>query len=508
MAAYLVGRDDESAAAWEAAHRCHLEADEPAEAARCSFWLALSLLLQGRMAQANGWFRRTDGIVAAGGLDCPAAGYVLIPRSLEALGAGDADTARDLALRTVEMGNRFGDPDLLALGTLADGQALIALGDTSSGAARLDEVMVSVTSGEVGPIPSGIVYCAVLLECMRLFDLSRASEWTAAFSAWCDSQPDMVAFRGQCLVHRSQLQQAAGDWPDAVTTAALACQRLTDPPHPALGLALYQEAELHRLLGAFDQAEAEYRQADRQGHQPMPGLALLELARGDVDAAAATIRGALDATGNPLDRPPLLAAAVDIFRTAGDVASTRTAADELTEIAATCASDMLSAMADQATGTALLGEGDLPGASRHLRDAATAWQHLRMPYERARTAVLLGLSCAALGDRTGASLEFDRARDTFVELGARPDVDRLQSLTAGLGLPTDQRGAAGGAAALSAREREVLTHVAAGMTNREIAAELMISQHTVGRHLENIFSKLGVTSRAAAIAHAYQHNLL
>lgn len=508
VVAHLIGRDDESAAAWEAAHRRHVGAGDPAEAARCAFWLAFGLLLRGKMAHARGWLSRTKSLIEAGDTDCPAAGYLLIPDLVGALENGNVAAARDMAVRATEIGNRFGDPDLSALGMLGHGQALIAQGDTAAGTARLDEVMVSVTAGEVGPVASGIVYCAVILECMQLFDLPRATEWTTALTAWCDAQPDLVAYRGQCLVHRSQLQQAAGDWPNAIVTVETARQRLTDPPHPALGLACYQAAELHRLLGAFDEAEAEYRRANHNGCQPMPGLALLQLARGDVDAAAATVRRALAEAGNALERPTLLAAAVDILRAIGDVPGVRTAADGLADIAAGSTSLVLKAMAAQATGAAVLGEGDPTMALTPLRSAAAAWQQLHMPYERARTAVLLGLSCAALGDRTSAALEFDAARDTFTVLGAQPDLDRLAALVTGLGSPGELRNPDGGGPSLSAREREVLAHVAAGKTNRDIATELVISQHTVGRHLENIFTKLGVTSRAAAIASAYEHHLL
>ena len=508
VAAYLVGDDDKSAEAWEAAHRRHWEVGDPAEAARCSFWLALCLLLRGHVAQAGGWLRRTEGVVKAAGVDCSATGYLLIPDLLGALDAGDASAARDMAVQATEMGDRFGDADLRALGALAHGQALIALGDTTAGVARLDEVMLSVTAGELGPITSGIVYCAVILECVRLFDLSRASEWTEALSVWCDAQPDLVPYRGQCLVHRSQLQQASGDWPAAITTAELARQRLADPPHPALGLAWYQEAELHRLLGAFDQAEAEYRRASRSGTEPMPGLALLELARGDADAAAATLGRALREAGSQLERPALLAAAVEVFRATGDRAGARAAALELAQIAARSTSEVLGAIAAHAAGTVLLDDGDPSAALTQLRAAAAAWQHLHMPYEGARTAVQIGLSCAALGDLTSAALELDNARHTFTGLGARPDLDRLRSLTAALPAPTEPRDDPGGGPRLSAREREVLAHVAAGRTNREIATALVISQHTVGRHLDNIFAKLGVTSRAAATAHAYEHDLL
>jgi DNA-binding CsgD family transcriptional regulator len=508
VAAYLIGKDDESAAAWEAAHRLHMQADNAAEGARCAFWLALGLLLRGQPAQAGGWLSRAEAIIEVAGEDCTATGYLLIPALLGALDSGDASGARAMAVRATEIGDRFRDADLRAFGTLGHGQALIAVGDTIAGIARLDDVMVSVTSGEVGPITSGIVYCAVLLECMRLFDLARASEWTEALGAWCDAQPDLVPYRGQCMVHRAQLEQAAGNWRDAVTTVESACRRLTDPPHPALGLAYYQAAELHRLTGSLDSAEAEYRQANRHGYPPMPGLALLQLARGDAATAAVTIHRALQEVDSSLERPLLLAAAVEIMRATGDVVGTRTAADELAGIAAGSSSEVLGAMAHQAVGTALLSEGSAADALTHLRAAAAIWHRLNIPYERARAALLLGQSCAALGDATSAALELDTARSTFAELGAAPDLVRLGSLDSEFRSSRASEHAGSSAPKLSAREREVLAQVAAGKTNREIATELSISQHTVGRHLENIFVKLGVTSRAAAIATAYEHELL
>lgn len=467
----------------------------------------MCMMLRGQTAQAGGWLTRVGRIVDEAELDCVASGYLLIPGLLGSLGAGDPTAARDMAIRATELGTRFEDADLRAFGTLGHGQALIAMGDTAGGTRRLDEVMLSVTAGEVGPITSGIVYCAVILECLRLFDVQRASEWTGALGTWCDAQPDLVPYRGQCLVHRSQLLQSAGDWPDALTTAEAACQRLTDPPHPALGLAYYQRAELHRLVGAFDDAETEYRAASRHGLHPMPGLALLQHARGDAGGAAASIRRALREVGRPLERPVLLSAAVDILRAVGDLPGARSAADELATIAAASSSEVLDAMAAQAIGAVLVGEGDPVAGLAELRAAASAWQSLRMPYEAARAAVLRGLACAALGDRTSAAVEFDNAEDAFVELGAVTDLDRLAALTGGL-VEAGERPTAGGHSALSAREREVLVQLAAGRTNRQIAARLVISQHTVGRHVEHIFTKLGVTNRAAATAYAYEHRLL
>jgi DNA-binding CsgD family transcriptional regulator len=508
VCAYLVGEDERSATAWEAAHRAALEAGNTADAARYSFWLAFCLMLRGQMAQAGGWLGRTERVIADAKLDCAASGYLLIPELLGAL-EEDPSAARDLAVRATALGERLDEPDLVALATLAHGQALLAMGDTAAGIARLDEVMLSVTAGEVGFITSGIVYCAVILECMNLFDLARASEWTGALGVWCDGQPDLVPYRGQCLVHQSQLQQATGEWPAAITTAEAACVRLADPPHPALGLAYYQEAELHRLIGSFDEAEIGYRRASRHGRQPMPGLAILELDRGDHVAAAASIHRALQERGDPSQRPALLAAAVEILRATGDRDGARAAAEELMRTAArSSSSEMLRALADHAHGSVLLAEGDPAAALTELRAAADAWRALRMPYEGARTAVAVGLACAALGDRIAADLEFDNATAVFTELGAAPDLRRLAGLTGG---PIDigaTPAASGGLPALSAREREVLALVAAGNTNRDIAAALVISQHTAGRHVENIFVKLGVTSRAAATAYAYQHGLL
>lgn len=497
IAAHLTGADDVCERAWEAAHRAALDAGKLDDAARYAFWLGLCLLLGGRMAPAGGWLARAQSLVDDAGGDVAASGYLLIPRLLGALGEGDALAARELAERAVEIAKRCGDADLLAFGTLGLGQALIALHDIGAGTARLDEVMVSVSAGEVGPITTGVVYCAVILECMALFDLQRAAQWTDALGDWCETQPDLVPYRGQCMVHRSQLQMVAGQWPDAIRTAEAACRRLTDPPHPALGLAYYQAGELHRLIGEFDAAEAAYRQASRLGHDPVPGIAWLDMGRGDTASAVASIRRALQESPSPA----VLAAAAELLRLAGDTAGARAAAVELTARAAGAPSPVLQAMAAQAMGGLLLAEGDPAAALRELRTAARAWASLAMPYESARTAMLLALALAALGDRTAADLEFDNARAIFTDLGAGTDLARLDALSAPAPTATGDIG-------LSAREREVLTQLVSGKTNREIAAALHISQHTVGRHVENIFTKLGVTSRAAATARAYELDLV
>jgi ATP/maltotriose-dependent transcriptional regulator MalT len=508
ISAYLVGEDDSSTQAWEAAHRAALRAGDPPRAARCAFWLALGLLLRGHPAQAGGWLTRVERLIEESGTDCSASGLLLIPAMLTSLGAGDPVTARDLAVRATALGDRFGDPDLRALGTLGHGQALIAMGELRAGVARLDEVMLSVTGDEVGPVTTGIVYCAVILECMQLYDLQRAAEWTGALSSWCDAQPDLAPYRGQCLVHRSQLQQSSGAWSDAISTAEAACDRLARPPHPALGLAYYQVADLHRLVGEVDRAEAEYREASRHGQNPMPGLALLQLARGADDQAVAGIRRALLEARDALQRPALLYAAVDIYLAAGDLLAARSAANELTSIAAGSSSHVLGAMAEHALGAVLVAEGDPVTALAELRSAGTSWQGLNIPYEAARTAVWRGTACGDLGDAATALVELGNARDTFAQLGATADLERVTAQLNRVTGKAPMTATRDVALLLSDRERQVLAEVATGKTNREVAQTLAISQHTVGRHLENIFTKLGVTTRAAAIAAAYERRLL
>ena len=496
-AAFLVGDDVTCERAWDDAYRAAVEAGDRPTAARYAWWIAICLLLRGQMARASAWITRTRRLVDEAGIECAASGYLLIPELLGVLGA-DPVAAHDLAVRAIDIGSRLDDGDLRAFGLVGRGQAFIGMGRTADGFGCLDEAMLSVTAGEVDPITAGIVYCAVILECIAQFDLARASEWTTALAEWCAAQPDLQPFRGQCLVHRSQLQLASGNWTSAVATAEEARRRLADPPHPALGLARYQQGELHRLLGDAERAVAAYRDASRLGRDPMPGIALLEVARGRTATASASIRRALGEARTATERPALLGAAVDIFRACGDAAAARSAADELSTMASASTSPVLEAMAAHATGTVLIVEGEPAAALEHLRSAAYSWRTLQMPYEGARTSVAIGLACAALSDRTAADLEFGNAREAFRTLGAEPDVDRLDALTGG---PPSADG-------LSEREREVLRHLAAGETNREIAEALGISSHTVRRHVEHIFSKLGVTSRAAATAHAYEHGLL
>jgi DNA-binding CsgD family transcriptional regulator/tetratricopeptide (TPR) repeat protein len=498
IAAHLLGKDAESDVAWERAHREWLRLGDRERAARCAFWLAFALLLRGEVARASGWLARAERLVEECDRDSAARGLLLVLVFIEAMDDGDHARADALAGEMLETARRCGDQDVLAFGMLGRAEAALALGEIRRGLQQLDEVMVAVTTGEVSPIPTGIIYCAVIEACMNVFDMRRAADWTEALHDWCSAQPDLVPYRGQCLVHRSQVLQAHGAWAEAVAEAERARRRLSDPAHPALGLALYQRGELHRLRGEFADAERAYRAASGQGRDPEPGFALLRLAEGKVEAAASAIGRILDENRGRPDRPAMLAAAVEVLLAAGDIERARAAADELARAAATGGARLLHAVADHALGSVLLAENDVPAALPLLRRACTTWHELGLPYDTARAHVQIALACRARSDHDAAGLELDAARTIFMRLGAAPDLAEVERL-AGPSQPPS---------VLTDRECEVLRLVAAGMTNREIAAALVISPHTVARHLQNIFTKLDLGSRAAATAYAYEHDLV
>ena len=501
-AAYLVGKDRESAHAWERAHLDRLGAADPERAARCAFWLSTGLMLRGDMAQAGGWLARAERLVEQLGGRTSVRGLLLVPAFLGALDAGEGATARDLADQMMAIAREFADHDLNAMAILAAGQASLALGATRQAMKLFDEVMVAVTTGDVSPIGAGIVYCAVVDACMQVCDLRRAAEWTDVLSAWCDAQSDLVPYRGQCLVHRSQVLQARGDWAEAMSEAERARRHLSEPPHPALGFALYQIGELHRLRGEFPEAEQAYRAASEHGREPAPGLALLRLAQGNVPAAVAAVRRMTDERQGQFGQPAILAAAVEVLLSTGDVEGARAAAGELAEMARASGLPLIRVMASYAGGTVLLAAGDGSGALPLLRQACVGWRELVMAYECARGRVQTALALRTLGDHDAAQLELAAARASFERLGATPDVAKVDRLLE----PTPV--AASATTGLTDRECEVLRLVAGGMTNREIASTLVISEHTVARHLQNIFLKLGLSSRAAATAYAYEHGLV
>jgi DNA-binding CsgD family transcriptional regulator len=500
-AAYLLGRDDESVVLWERAHHGFLSRDEEERAARCAFWLGIGLMDRGELARGGGWLARARRLLDDGRRDCVERGYLLVPEVLQCLGAGDAATAFALSGQAAEIGERFRDPDLVGLARNLQGRVLLSEGKTAEGMKVLDELMIRVVAGEVSAVVAGLAYCSVIDACHEIFDLRRAQEWTAALTEWCETQPDLVPYSGQCLVHRAEIMQLHGTWSDAADAAQRACERFAGrPDQAAAGQAFYQQAELHRLCGDFASAEEAYRGASRRGREPQPGLAQLRLAQDRVDAAAAAIRRVLDEARDRVARCRLLPAYVEIMLAANDVEAAGAATDELSEIADDLDAPLLRALTAHAQGSVRLVEGDAPAALAALRHAWTAWQKLDVPYEAARVRVLIGLACRKLQDEDTAQMELDAARWAFQQLGAAPDLARVEAFS--------RKRPAEAPGGLTPRELDVLRLVAGGKTNRSIAADLFLSEKTVARHVSNIFTKLGLSTRAAATAYAYEHGLV
>lgn len=499
--AYLTGHVDAANDAWERTHHAFLDRGEIAPAVRCAFWLGLTLVQRGEHAHGGGWIGRAAHLLEEVSLDCVEQGYLRVPMALQTLEGGDPEAAYGSFVEITELADRFGDADLRALGRLGQGRSLVTQGQVARGVAMLDEAMVAVTTGEVSPLAVGIIYCTMIIVCRAVFDLRRMQEWTAVLSRWCATQQDLKPYRGQCLVHRSEIMQLRGEWTDAIAEVQQACEHLSDPPgDPVMGMALYQQAELMRLRGEFARAETRYREASGCGHTTQPGLALLRLTQGRLDDAAAAIHRTVTEIEGPVERSRVLSAYVEIKLAAGDVEDARAAADELDEIAATFDSPYLRAVVEYAHGSVLLTDGDAGAACAALRRAWLAWHELEAPYEAARVRLQMARACSQLGDHDTAEMELDAARRIFEQLGAAPALEQVREFMGRAAPPT-----IGG---LTPREVEVLRLVATGATNREIADTLVISDKTVARHVSNMFTKLDLSSRAAATAYAYEHDLV
>jgi len=497
-AAHLTGQDDEGEAFRERAHQAFLARGDREGAARSAFWLAFGLLQRGARAAASGWLARAARILDETHLDSVVRGYLLIPSAVQQIAQGDPAAGLATLNRTAEIAERFADRDLASLACHGRGRALIRLGRIAQGLALLDEAMVAVIAGEVSPMLAGDVYCSVLEGCQETFDLPRAYEWTASLARWCEAQPDLVRYRGECLLYRAEILQLRGQWKEAAIDAAHACELLIS--RPAAGAAFYRLGEIHRLRGEFAKAEAAYTHANERGRKPQPGLSLLRLAQGQIDAAALSIRSVLMDAQTPAARARTLGGAVEILLAAKDLEHACAAAEELAEIARALHAPLLSAMSAHATGAVLLAKDDIAGAAASLRNAWEMWRDLEMPYDEAQTRLLLAAICARRDDQDGRRLEIDAARRLFTELGAAPCVARIAL--------ESERAVRQSVGSLSEREAQVLRLLASGKTNRDIGDALFISEKTVARHVSNIFDKLGVSSRTAATAWAYQRNLI
>ncbi|HET7050515.1 MAG TPA: response regulator transcription factor [Solirubrobacteraceae bacterium] len=495
-AAWWIGRVPECIAARERSVAGYVADARPRQAALVALRLFYTFSVRGDGSIASGWLQRARRLLESEpeGVEH---GQLWLAEARVTRARGDADGELSYARRAIALGQRFGDADLVALGQYIEGRLLVRQGQVDDGMATLDEAMLAAAQGELGPMATGQVYCNVIAACQELGDLRRAGEWTEALRGWCESQPASV-FPGLCRVHRAEVMRLRGAWSEAEQEARQASDDLLETMPAFASEALYQLGEVLRQRGEFAQAELVFRRASELGREPQPGLALVRLAQGKADAAAAAVRRALAQETNRLTRAKLLSAQAEIAISGGDLPTATAASQELGAIAREYGSVALEAAAAFAQGRVELAADHTTLALASLHRAWELWQAADCPFEAAEGRRALGLACAAVGDADGAELALSSSLAVFDRLGAAAESARTAELL----------GARPPVAGLTAREIEVLRLVAAGKSNREIATELYLSVKTVSRHLSNIFCKTDVSSRTAAAAFAYEHGLI
>jgi DNA-binding CsgD family transcriptional regulator len=500
-AAFLSGDREAADRAYQESYRHHVDSGSTLAAARDTFWLGMLHNTTGNPAVGGGWVARGSRLLQDAPPDAVEHGYQAVHEMFRHIFSGEFPAALELSERVAEAGRRCGEANLVALGLSCQGRILIYGGRVREGLALLDEAMVGLTDPDVSPIIAGNAYCAMVEGCQEVADYRRMTEWTTLLTRWCQTQPELVPFTGQCAVHRAQIMRSRGALPEALDELELALARyVAEGGTAAAGLAHYERGEVLRAQGDHAGAEAAFDEADAFGRDPQPGRALLSLAKGRVPTAVAMVRRLLEETADPVHRSAHLPAAVEVFLAAGEVDAARQAAEDLAALAGAFGCEALEAAGAYAVGSVRLHEGGAEAASEalpSLRQAWKLWIDLGARYEAAWARVRIGVACRALGDEDTALSELAVAGRTFAEIGAVPAHAEAERLS-GRDLPDG----------LTAREVEVLRLVASGRSNPQIAEDLFLSQKTVQRHLSNIFGKAGVTSRTAAAAYAYEHGLI
>ena len=492
-AAWWLGRLDECIAAREAAYRTFDELGEDRRAGQCAVWLWEHHAICARPAVASGWLRRARRALD-GDTECVEYGNLLLREAETAHGSGELDRALELATGALDLARRLRSTDLEAESLQTRGRILIDKGRIDDGMGHLDEAMLFAVEGRLRPFSAGKVYCSLIAACEDVGDLDRAAEWTEATLRWAQDHPFAI-WPGICRVHRAIVLKRSGDLDAAEQEAARACNELGHS-HIANSAAAWGEVgDIRRRLGQLDAADDAFARSQELRSAPCGGLAILRLAQGRVGDASAIITACVASQPNPLGRAALLPALVHIEIAAGNLDAAERA---LTELESTCkAFDTATLRATTCTtrGRLQLAAGDA-AAPDTLHQAAEAWQKLKVPYEEATARTLLGRALQVAGDLDQARRSFEAAADLFSRIGAHLDASEVYDAAR----PRPPAG-------LTEREVEVLRLVAAGLTNNDIASQLFLSGKTVSRHLSNIFTKIGVSSRAGATAFAFEHRL-
>ncbi len=421
--AYLLGRSNDCIQALQWAFQLSLDGGDVLAAVRAGYWLATVLIAGGEHAIGNAWLSRAQGLLADVDEDVVERGFLLEKQVLVHVVRGEFGEAFATAPRVVDYGRRFAEPDLTAVGTHAMGRLSIYSGQVADGLKLLDEAMTEVMTGRVSPIIAGMVYCSVIEACQEVSDFGRAGQWTHALSTWCGAQPGLVAYTGQCAVHRGQLMRLHGAYGDALAELDRAAARYgaLDHADPAVGMVFNERGDVLRIRGDFDAADAAYAEAVKHGHPAQPGRALLWLARGRVDTAAAAVRRLLAERQAAVQRCAVLPAAIEVLVACGELDAAEPLVAELDEIGESFGCTGLQASGHYAGARLALARQEPADALAAAQRGAALWARLSAPYEQARCRVVAGTAMRQLGDVESAVAELSAARTVLAELGARPE---------------------------------------------------------------------------------------
>jgi DNA-binding CsgD family transcriptional regulator len=497
--------DDEEAvfAAREAAYRLYSERADAAGAARMATWLAADQLdFRGAWAVASGWLRRAHRLLDP--LEPgPENGWLAFHEGYLAHAGGDTMTATELAARATALGQRFAVADLEMLGLALQGATLVGCARVDEGMRCLDEATATALAGDATiPISSAWTFCFLIGACTAALDFERASEWCARIADFAERYGSryMLAF---CRAEYGAVDLWRGRWGDAEAMLEASVEDFTRSRPAWVGGPLVGLAELRRRQGRAMDAERLLDQAgaSSKAHLCRARLALDRRAtRQAVDLLERLLRQLPADRG--LDRAPVLELLVHARAARGEFEAADSALAALREVQRQVGTAPLGACADLAEGVLTCARGDHDRARALLEDALDCFDRSGAPFEAARVRLELAACLIALGRVEAAEREATAALDRLLELGAELDAGRARRILATAG---GRRAPIG---KLTAREREVLGLLADGLTNRQIAERLVVSEHTVHRHVTNLLRKLDLPSRTAAAAHAVRSGLL
>jgi class 3 adenylate cyclase len=431
-AAWWTGRSNASIDARERAYAGYIDRGDTERAAFCALTLRreYNSKLSGSVAQ--GWLTRAERLLGDDA-DTVAHGYLAVARAEAAAHGGDVERALELLGRASAIAGVTGERDLLAWAAMREGELRFAQGEIDEGWKLLEEVAVAAVGGELGPYTTGAAFCNMIQICRDRADYGRGREWGDAAKRWCERQA-ISGFPGVCRVRRAEIMRLLGSLTDAEREIRQACDELPEFMPYIAGEAFHELGEVRLRMGDLDEAEEAFRQARGFGADPQPGSALLLLARGNADAAAASIAHTLEEhTADRLGSARLLPAAAEIALARRDHATVAAAVARLESIEDEVPTTAMHANAELLRGIDALLAGDTTAAAARFRAARQTWREIDAAFEGARATALLAEALEAGGDRHGALVELETARGTFDRLGAALDEDAAGRRIASLG---------------------------------------------------------------------------